>query len=210
MRFYSLLQQVRDLLEHDALGNLLYAKAKFGTYLPLHHPYEDYKTGYAAREDLGGGVIMCLMHEIDYVYYLFGLPREVVAFGGKLSDLEMSVEDTANISVRYENNFSANIILSFAERKEERTLQIVGDKGKIDLDFCEHRLKVYNADKDIFEEFRLNDVDRDDLFADEIKHFVKCIENDQTLRTDLSDGINSLKIAIAVKNSMTQNRIIAL
>ncbi len=210
MHFHPLLQQVWDLLKNGMIGNLLYARAKFGTYLPFHHPYEDYRMGYAARDDLGGGVIMCLMHELDYLCYLFGFPQTVIAFGGKLSGLQMTAEDTANIILHYRNNFSVSLTLSFAERGEERTLQIVGDKGKFDLDFYEQHLKVYNADKEALEVFQLKDFNRNNLFVDEIKHFIDCIENNRELRVTLNEGINSLKIAIAIKESISKKKIIKL
>ena len=52
---------------------------------------------YAARADLGGGVVLSQIHEFDYLYSLFGLPRRVYAIGGHWSELEIDVEDTASI-----------------------------------------------------------------------------------------------------------------
>ena len=69
------------------LGNLLAVRATIGEYLPNWHPYEDYRQMYASRADLGGGVILSQIHEFDYLYSLFGVPRRVYALGGQWSDL---------------------------------------------------------------------------------------------------------------------------
>lgn len=210
LRFYSLLQRVKSLLNSGAAGNLLYARAKFGTYLPFHHPYEDYRISYAARKELGGGVILCLMHEIDYLYYLFGFPERLAAFGGRLSSLEMTVEDTASILFCYANNFSVSLNLSFAERKEERSLQIVGDKGKIELDFCAHHLRWYNAENDSVKDFYLPNFERNNLFMEEMRHFIDCVENNKEPEVNLDAAIDSLRISLAVKDSIKDSKMVSL
>ena len=78
------------------LGNLLAVRATVGEYLPGSHSYEDYRQMYAARADLGGGVILSQIHEFDYLYALFGKPRRLYTVGGHFSNLEVDVEDVAS------------------------------------------------------------------------------------------------------------------
>lgn len=210
MRFYSLLRKVKDLLRSKKIGRRLYARVKFGTFLPAHHPYEDYRMGYAAREDLGGGAVMCLIHEIDYLVDLFGFPQEVMACGGKLSDLEMSAEDTANALLRYPDRFSVNLVLCFAERNEERSLEVVGDKGKIELDLLHHDLKWYDAASGQSGHETLNNFDRNPLFLEEMRHFLECVREHKRPVVDLEDGIQSLKIGLAIKESFQQNKVVQM
>lgn len=75
LRFHPLLRRVHAVLREGALGGVTAARIACGEYLPGWHPYEDYRTTYAARRDLGGGVILTLIHELDYAYWLFGAPR---------------------------------------------------------------------------------------------------------------------------------------
>ena len=72
-------------------------RIEVGEYLPGWHTYEDYRQMYASRADLGGGVILSQIHELDYLYWLFGLPKRVFALGGHLTRLEVDVEDIASI-----------------------------------------------------------------------------------------------------------------
>ena len=72
LRFNKALQEVKYLIEHNTIGKILSVKAECGTYLPSWHPYENYSKGYSARDDLGGGVVLTCIHEIDYLYWFFG------------------------------------------------------------------------------------------------------------------------------------------
>ena len=56
-------------------------RIEIGEYLPGWHTYEDYRRMYASRADLGGGVVLSQIHELDYVYWLFGMPKRVFAWG---------------------------------------------------------------------------------------------------------------------------------
>ncbi len=49
------LQKVKSLIETGAIGRSVWAQAHWGEYLPDWHPWEDYRTAYSARSDLGGG-----------------------------------------------------------------------------------------------------------------------------------------------------------
>ena len=97
MRFHPCLQRLHELVQEKKVGRILSVRAEIGEYLPGWHTYEDYRQMYASRQDLGGGVILSQIHELDYLYWLFGLPRSVYALGGHLSRLEIDVEDTADI-----------------------------------------------------------------------------------------------------------------
>src|SRR5262249_50073259 len=87
LRFHPGLIQVKRLLEEGAIGRVIAARVEVGQYLPDWHPQEDYRQGYSARRELGGGVILDAIHEIDYVRWLLGEIVAVACFGGKLSRL---------------------------------------------------------------------------------------------------------------------------
>ena len=88
--------------QEGRLGRLLAARVHFGEYLPAWHPWEDYRQGYAARADLGGGVLLTQCHSLDYLPWLVGEVESVWGFVGKLSDLEVDVDDTAEIGLRFD------------------------------------------------------------------------------------------------------------
>ena len=71
-RFHPLLISLRNQLFEGRLGNVLGARAEWGEYLPDWHPWEDHRKSYSARPELGGGVVLTLIHPLDYLYWLFG------------------------------------------------------------------------------------------------------------------------------------------
>ena len=97
LRFHPLVRKLRDLIQQGAIGHVISVRAEMGEYMPGWHPYEDYRQAYAARREQGGGSLFAQIHEIDYLYWLFGVPRRLVAMGGHMSSLEIDVEDIASV-----------------------------------------------------------------------------------------------------------------
>ena len=96
-RFHPAVKDLQRSLEAGGIGRVLAVRAVVGEYLPNFHRYEDYRSMYAARRDLGGGVVLTQIHELDYLSLLFGTPRRVFAIGGHLSKLEVDVEDVVAV-----------------------------------------------------------------------------------------------------------------
>ena len=71
-RFNPLIKKLSEILNSSIYGNILFADSVVSEYMPNWHKYENYKRSYASRSDLGGGVVLTQIHEIDYLYYLFG------------------------------------------------------------------------------------------------------------------------------------------
>ena len=93
-RFHPTLRRVREWIAEGGIGRPLFFRAHWGEYLPDWHPWEDYRQSYAARADLGGGVVRTLCHPLDYARFLLGDARVAWAYTAGVSDLELEdVED---------------------------------------------------------------------------------------------------------------------
>ena len=133
-RFHPGLQRIAALLAEGAIGKPLSARAVYAEYLPGWHPWENYRQGYSARADLGGGVILTLSHPLDYLRWLLGDAAAVWAFASHLSDLELDVEDTAEIGLRLAHGVLASVHLDYNQRPPAHTLEIVGSQGTLNWD----------------------------------------------------------------------------
>jgi predicted dehydrogenase len=93
LRFNPGIRMLKQFVEEGVAGRILWARAEVAQYLPDWRPWQDYRQSYTARQELGGGIILDASHEIDYVLWLLGPPRELTCMAGKVSGLEVNVED---------------------------------------------------------------------------------------------------------------------
>jgi predicted dehydrogenase len=129
LRFHPVISPLKATIEGGQLGAVLECHAHFGTYLPGWHPYEDYRSSYAARRELGGGAVLTSIHEIDLVHHLFGDGRVTAAYVGRLFLKDIDVEDTAHIVLTLERCKVANVSLNLFERPAARSLTMVCERG---------------------------------------------------------------------------------
>lgn len=206
-RFNPLIKIVKDIIEKNK-EKIIIANFEWNTYLPSHHKYEDYSEGYAARNDLGGGVVLCLIHEIDLIYSLFGLPEKVFAVGVKNSDLKMDAEDTVMSILKYKNNEKFIYIylnLSFAQTKEVRKFKVQFTDSTLFVDLIENKYSLYDCNGILIKEHK-EDIKRNDLFINEISYFLDCVKKQKNTFIDIAEGRKSLEIALKIKESMKDEK----
>ena len=211
MRFHPCLLFLRGLLAKGAVGRVLAARIEIGSYLPTFHTYEDYRQMYASRRELGGGVILSQIHEIDYIFWLFGMPRRVFALGGKLSSLEIDVEDVASILLEHvvdDHRVVVSLHQDFIQRPPRRTCEVIGDAGKVHVDFEALTGCHFNRSGEIEERVEFKVFQRNQLFLDEMRHFLSCLKGDEKPMVTLEDGAQSLCIALAAKESLKTGKVI--
>src|ERR1700733_4842501 len=146
LRFHPCLRKLAETVHSGALGNLLGVRATIGEYLPAWHPYEDYRQMYAARADLGGGVVLSQIHEFDFLYSLFGLPDSVYAIGGHWSELEIDVEDTASILMESSVNgrpLPIQLHQDYLQSPPNRQCEVIGDRGRTVMDLQAQTVTTY-------------------------------------------------------------------
>ena len=135
LRFDPGLCKVKALLEAGCIGHVVAMQAQVGQYLPDWRPSEDYRQGMSARAETGGGVILDLIHELDYVSWLIGPVSHVTCFAEKVSSLHIETEDTAAILLRFAHGAIGTVHLDYIQRAPSRTCRIIGEEGTILWDY---------------------------------------------------------------------------
>jgi predicted dehydrogenase len=207
LRFHPCLKAMSEILTAQAIGRILTVRAAIGEYLPGWHAYEDYRAMYAASAALGGGVILSQIHEFDYLYSLFGLPRSVYSLGGHWSSLEVDVEDTASTLMDFpvnDRSIAAHLQQDYLQRPPCRQCEIIGDQGKVVADFARLHVTAPGVSLDF------SGFDRNQLFLDQSQHFLACLEERESPVVDLPAGIESLRMALAAKESIATGQRVAL
>jgi predicted dehydrogenase len=158
-------------------------------------------------------VILSQIHEMDLIYWFFGLPRSIVTHGGHLSGLEIDVEDTASSLMRCDGEHGSFPILlhqDYLQRPPVRSFKIVGDAGYAELDLLNNRLRVYDTDGVLCEQDDFEGFVRNDMFLAQARHFLDCVQTGATPVVSLHDGLQSLRLALAARRSLEQGREVVL
>jgi predicted dehydrogenase len=208
-RFHPTLQMAAWLLAEGAIGRPVAARSHWGEYLPNWHPWEDYRQGYSARPDLGGGVVLTLCHPVDYLGWLLGKPELAWAYTATLGDLGISVEDVAEIGLRFPNGAVGSVHLDYVQQPATHCLEIVGTLGTLCWNNADGSLELYRAGKAEWESFMPPEgFERNWMFTEEMRHFIAVARGEAIPCSTLDDGIHTLEIAVQVlsRNSMNSLR----
>ncbi len=221
LRFYRPLQLVKEAIEQGRIGRPMSIRCEVGQYLPYWRPGRDYRTSVSARSTLGGGVLLELSHEIDYARWLMGEVASVSAMAGRLSDLEIDVEDTADVLLRFESGAQGSIHMDMTDRAWRRSCRVVGTEGSIQCDLLTGIAHCHKDDSEhgtgyllhpVLEIDGLSDPIRvkrqEDALLEEMRHFLACCRGEATPPVDGREGRRVLEIALAAKRSATEGRVI--
>lgn len=209
-RLHPGIRYLKEFLEKKSIGNILSVRSVVGERLVTMHTYEDYKETYMARKDMGGGVLLNQMvHELDYLYYLFGMPKSVYACGGINGNLGIDVEDNLDAIYKYETekgSFPVSVHADFYQSPPSRFVKVVGEKGHIIVDLL--KSTVTQAVGDEVSTIEYAAFTRNDMFIDECKLFMQCINENTEPAITLEDGICSLRLALAARKSIETGDVV--
>lgn len=206
LRFHPFVKVIEDKLSEGVIGDVYNARFEFGSYLPSWHPWEDYKKSYAARKDLGGGVINTITHELDLIQYYFGDPTAVTAVKRNLGKLSIEVEEIAEAIFEYPDKL-VTLHLDYLQKDYHRQVNFFGSEGKIRWNWHNNKLIVdrHRSGKEIIELKEVFDVNQ--LYVDELKHFLKLVENNVKMHLlDLDHAVRNTELILAIHQSAEETR----
>ena len=203
LRFHPCIKKIKSLIEQQKIGKIISAQVQNYSYLPDH--IEDYRKSYAGRKDLGGGVILTQIHEIDYMYWFFQEVENVISIVGKFSELDVTAEDYVSSLLKFKNKIIGELHMDCFQRPDFKSCKIRGTKGEIYWDSDNNCVKIYNMNKKRweikFDNGFSNNLDTYSTYVEELKHFLKCVKHRKETVNDLEQGISTLKIALAIKKA---------
>jgi len=218
-RYHPTLNKARELIQSNTLGKILTVHAHWGEYLPQWHPWEDYRQSYAARAELGGGVIVTLTHPLDYLRYLIGDVEALWSFNGHISALELDVEDVAEIGLKFSNGALGGVHLNYVQRPPVHRLEIVGTNGTLRWNNADGILHFHQMTADfgsysdnplapVTQTFSPPDgFERNQLFVSQTRHFIETARGESEPVCRLEDGIIALRLALAARRSSIEGRV---
>ncbi|MEK7622413.1 MAG: Gfo/Idh/MocA family oxidoreductase [Patescibacteria group bacterium] len=176
LRFDWSLQEFKTKISQEKIQAV---KIVCQSWLPDWRPDKDYRQSYSAKKELGGGVLLDLSHEIDYALWFFGPVKTVKAKLQMVPELEIEIEAKVNLELEFVSGVKAEMYLSYADNEYKRFCEVQTDKEKL----------VWN--------FQPNN----EMYVEEMKHFIKVIQEKEKPLITVADGKKVLEVIEAAKNS---------
>jgi len=211
LRFHRCINEIKNLIDQKVIGDIISVKVECGTYLPDWHPNENYSKSYASRDDLGGGVVLTCIHELDYLFWFFGETQEVFSMTGKYSNLKITASDLSAIILKFKNNIIAEVHLDYFQKPEARSCKLIGTKGTITWDSLSNEVKIYDFKKSKWKsKLKIKKYDKNEMYVKELEHFIQCVNKKKKTINDISQGEYVLKVALGIIKSSKLKKSIAL
>jgi predicted dehydrogenase len=206
LRFLPSLQRFRDLLDEGLVGKVLSVRCEMGQYLPSWRPESDYRQGVSARREMGGGVLLELSHELDYLRWIFGEVEWVKATLSHQSSLEIDVEDTAHLTLGFApavngHQLIGSVNLDFIRHDTTRLCVVIGEKGSLHWNGLTGEVALYEADAKEWRELFSLPHQRHDSYLAEWQNFIECVTEHKTPLVTGEDGLKVLQIIDAARHS---------
>lgn len=188
LRFLDCIKFLKNSIKEKVVNEV---NVYCGSYLPDWRPGVDFRTIYSANKEMGGGVHIDLIHEIDYLIYLFGFPKSTIKTFRSTSSLNISAFDYANYLLLYKE-FSANVVLNYYRKIPKRTIEILCEDGVFEVDLLKNEIVwneklVFQSKQKIY-----------DTYIPQMRHFIEEISRKGNKEgfNNINEAYNILKLCL--------------
>ena len=198
LRFLTSAQVVKKCIEGDCLGKIYNVNAKVGQYLPDWRSDKDYRDSVSADTNLGGGALLELSHEIDYLYWLLGDLHLQHSWLRTTDELGLGVEDIVNLNFSNKNDTYISLHMDFIQKSTQRECEFVGEHGRLVWNLMENSVIFYNREgENVF--YSEPDYNKNEMY-------IKMLTQFESLITGMGSGgdLASIDSAIEVMKLVEQ------
>ncbi|WP_336315617.1 Gfo/Idh/MocA family oxidoreductase [Stutzerimonas stutzeri] len=208
LRFMPSAIRLKALLDEQILGRIHSVSIEVGQYLPDWRPATDYRENVSARKELGGGVLLELSHELDYLTWLFGTFNSIYCVASNSGTLDVDVEDSAHAILSREDGLVASVHLDFLQRVPTRICKIIGESGTLVWNLLQNSILLgtaNNSEDIIFSDPNYN---RNDMYLEEISHFVKVAVGERMPQVSIYQALDTLRLIEALRHSSVTRKVV--
>lgn len=205
LRYLPSAKSVKKALCEEVVGKLYNAHIEIGQYLPDWRPNSDYRESVSAKENLGGGALLELSHELDYVQWLLG-PLSIEHAVLRCSDeLGLEVEDCVDLVLRNDEGVVINVHMDMLQQKAHRKCRFVGSDGALEWDLINNSVILIKKDAMtiLYSEV---DWDKNQMYLNMINDFINCIEGKAHSCIELSEAHRTVELIQNIKLLHTKSR----
>ena len=206
LRHTDSLQIFKSYLDTRIMGKILKVRIEVGSYLPTWRIGRNYTETVSANSKLGGGVLLELSHEIDYMEWIFDRIDWISAFELKLSELDVDVEDSIYFIAGTGENpstskFVIEVSLDFIRHDKTRTCIAICEDGTLKWDGLSGEIWVMKEGDDCWKKKFVGHPNFEESYRLQWVDFLKAIENESVPKVTGYDGLQVLDVIEAIRNS---------
>lgn len=206
LRYLPSASIVKTLINEKRIGYIYNALVDVGQYLPDWRPNKSYKCSVSASPELGGGVLLELSHEFDYIRWLLGELNVEHAVLRSSEQLGLDVEDSADIILRTESDCITSIHMDFLQRKPHRKCRFIGSEGTLEWDLINNSVSILSGDgKEVI--YLDPEWDKNQMYIDMIVDFAQSIKNGCDMKPRLTSAICTVSLIEEIKTRYPNRKI---
>ena len=207
LRHLNVVNKLKELIDENSIGKVYSLRAEVGQWLPDWRPASEYSNTVTAQKQLGGGAVLELSHEVDYLRFVFGEISSLSSSLSRQSDLEIDVEDNVEALLNFENGIRGSLHLDLLRRDKCRKCTVLGLEGSIETDLINGKLRIYSA---VSSEWNEMVIEEQDTYSASHNDFFDSIAFQRESTIPLSEGKKSLAVCLAIKESSKLERKVTL
>lgn len=203
LRYLSSAKEIRKILSSNLIGDIYNVHTEIGQYLPDWRPGKDYKNTVSASRKLGGGALLELSHELDYLAWLFGEIQPVSAVLRSSDELNLNVEDSVDILAKSKSSV-ITIHLDFLQKKAHRQCRIIGSKAVLEWNLIKNQINYVDGKKEkmIFDG---SQDDRNQMYLDMLTDFQAKISGKENTCITVEEALETVSFINKIKKIAENN-----
>lgn len=187
LRFHPIIEWLKANIKDR---NVIEVQAYCGSYLPNWRPGKDFRETYSAKQEMGGGVHLDLIHELDYVTWIFGYPLKSFSVFSKFSNLGINSFDSAHYWLEYPK-MSISILLNYFRKDPKRSIEIVMEDDTWSVDLLRGMI-INSAGDRIFQ----TELSMKETYKRQMVYFLTNMTNAQPMMNNLDEAVRTLKLCL--------------
>ncbi|MCD5987013.1 Gfo/Idh/MocA family oxidoreductase [Pseudomonas sp. CDFA 553] len=210
LRFMPSAGVTKQIIDSGQLGHIHSVSVDVGQYLPDWRPASDYRKNVSAQHKLGGGVLLELSHELDYLQWLFGPLQSVYCVARTSGALELDVEDLVDAFLTSECGVVINLHMDFLQRAPVRCCKVIAEHGSLEWNILKNRVTLHLNASESTVLFDDADYDRNQMYVDELAHFQDVANRKSRPFVTVAQGLSTLTVVDALKRSSATGAVVSL
>jgi predicted dehydrogenase len=140
LRFHPVILFLKKVIKRKDVN---FVNLNCSSYLPHWRKNIEYSKSNSALKKKGGGLVLELSHELDYINWLFGSIKPIFKFSKKISNLKIDTDDILIIFGKIKKNININICMNFFSRYNNREIIIDGKNFSIRANILKKKVDIF-------------------------------------------------------------------